>query len=78
VENKSYLLGALKSKFTESQSLARAIEHLQPGNPVKTKFGDGWICAYRVEDDMLMATLGFCEPPAQIWMTVKCVIDEER
>ena len=39
----SHFLG----KLEEAQTLSSAIEHLRPGNAVKTKFGNGWIQVFR-------------------------------
>lgn len=76
--NKKALHEGFKGRYLEDEAKAGAILFLQPGLPVSTRFGDGVICMYRSEDNMIMAVLTFCDPPAKIWVTAKEIIDAER
>jgi hypothetical protein len=77
-DNKKALHEGFKGRYLEDEAKAGAILFLQPGLPVSTRFGYGVICTYRLEDNMIMAVLTFCDPPAKIWVTAKEIIDAER
>lgn len=52
--------------------------YLQPGEPVITRYGYGYIVAHREDDDMLLVTLPFCQPPARVYILTREIFDMER
>jgi hypothetical protein len=48
-----------------------------PGNLVWTRFGECVVSAYRPADDMVLVTLGFCNPPATAWLYYKEIVNIE-
>ena len=57
---------------------AQSSFYLQPGEPVITRYGYGYIVAHREDDDMLLVTLPFCQPPARVYILTREVFDNER
>ena len=57
---------------------AQSTFYLQPGEPVITRYGYGYIVAHREDDDMLLVTLPFCQPPARVYVLTREVFDNER
>ena len=52
--------------------------YLQPGEPVITRYGYGYIVAHREDDEMLLVTLPFCQPPARVYILTREIFDIER
>ena len=78
IEQRKAVQAELARKFYDAHAVAQATFFLQPGAPVITRYGDGYIVAHRDEDDMLLVTLPFCEPPARAWIRTREIFDVER
>ena len=56
MEKKKEILVGLKETYFNAHATAQATAFLQPGEPVISRYGYGYILAHRGEDDMLQVT----------------------
>jgi len=89
IESKSekllQVLAFKKSKYEEAvqnhieiEKNASNMRYCKPGEAVVTRYGHGWIRAYRIEDNMLMVELPFGIPAAKAWINADEVINAEN
>jgi hypothetical protein len=71
-------LEELRKAFFDADATAQLTESLQPGQPVVTPYGYGHVVMYREDDDFLLVTLPFCEPPARLWIRAREIFDSQR
>ena len=78
VEQRKAAVEALRQVFFDADATAQLTTALQPGQPVVTRYGYGHVVMYREEDDFLLVTLPFCEPPATLWIQARELFDAQR
>eukprot|EP01041_Mallomonas_annulata_P000136 gene136-219_t len=67
-----------KIKFENQEQITLKLHYIKPGNMVLTKYGLCRIRFYRAQDDIIMISLNFGNPPAKAWIYVPEIVAQDR